>query len=913
MKKLLKIAAAIVAVLLLATIVVPLALQGKVSQIVKREANAMLNARLDFENLDISLLRHLPHASLELRGLTLVGIERFEGDTIVAANRISVVVNLISLFSDEGFEVTKIILDAPALHAHKRADGAVNWDIMKPTDEEPEEEKESPDVQTSAFRLSVRDFRIDKATIRYEDDSTRLHCSISPLSLRLRGDLSAEQTDLSLRLNARGLTVISGGIPMLNDAEAELKAVIAADLANNRYTLSDNTLRLNAIELGLDGWVELRDEALALDMKAACERVAFKDVLSLIPAFYTRDFRNLSAAGQLDLALWAKGEMREASLPAFELRFGVRDGSFQYSSLPKAVTDIQVAARIANPGGAMNRTEIDLSKCSLRMAGQSVAATFYATNIVSDPTFRTSVVGHVDLGAIKEVYPLEKGMDLDGEITADLKASGRMSDIGKQRYERITASGTFVVEGVDLAVENLPAIHIRRAAATITPQSMTLGDFGITAGRSDLTANGQLTGYLGYLLRGDALSGRLYVKSRLLDLNEIIEALPASETSAEPEAEAAAEPMQTLVIPKNLDLSLHTELHKVLFAEMSITELTGEMRMKGGALSLDKLKLRLFGGQASASGRYSSAENPARPQLKLQMNLTEASFAKTFEQTQLVQQLVPVFAKTGGDYSLSLNLSTAFGAGMSPELQSVDATGEIRSANIRVQNIEAFDALAKALKNDALRKIEAKNVAIRFAIRNGRVTTQPFDLKLGNTTVNLSGSTGLDQTIDYTARVSMPTKANGVLESLDVKIGGTFASPKITLGVKEAIEQAVQNVIDEQIQKLTGSESLSAEIEKQAANLRAEAQRAGEKLVSQAQQAGEKLVAEAQKQKDKLVTEAAKKGAIAKLAAEKAGEKIVAEAQKQAQKLTAEAQKQATKLTAEAEAKIEKLSSRNAE
>ena len=917
MKKLLKIAAAVVGVLLLVAIVAPMALRGKVSEIVKREANEMLNARLDFEKLDISLLRHLPHASLELRGLTLVGVERFEGDTIVAADRISVVVDLMSLFGDEGFEVTKIILAGPALHAHKTADGAVNWDVVKPADEEPDEAEAEDDGEPSSFRLSVRDFRIDDATIRYEDDSTRLRCSVSPLSLRLRGDLSADQTDLSLRLLAKGVTVVSGGIPMLSDAEAELRAVIAADLANNRYTLSDNTLRLNAIELGLDGWVELRDdEALALDMRAVCEHVGFKDLLSLIPAFYTRDFRNLSASGELDMSLWAKGEMRDSSLPAFELRAGVHDGSFQYSSLPKAVTDIQIAARVANPGGAMDRTEVDLSKCSLRMAGQSVAATFYATNIVSDPSFRASVVGNIDLGAVKEVYPLEKGVELGGRITADLKAAGRMSDIEKQRYERLAASGKFVVEDVDLAVDDLPAVHVRRVAATITPQSMTLGDFGVTVGRSDLTANGQLTGYLGYLLRGDALAGRLYVKSELLDLNEIMEALPASESSegTETAAETPAEPMQVLVVPQNLNLSLHTELRKILFAEMSITDLTGEMRTAGGVLSLDKLALGLFGGRASASGSYSTAENSSRPRLKLRMNLAEASFAKTFEQTQLVQQLVPIFAKTGGDYSLSLDLSTVLGADMSPELQTVDATGEIRSANIKVQNIEAFDALAKALNNDVLRKIEAKDVAIRFAIRNGRVTTQPFDLKLGGTTVNLSGSTGLDQTIDYTARVAMPAKAtNGVLESLDVKIGGTFTSPKITLGVKEAVGQVVQNVIDEQIQKLTGSESLAAEIEKQAANLRAEAQRAGEKLVAEAQKAGEKLVAEAQKQSDKLVAEAAKKGAIAKLAAEKAGEKLVAEAEKQSAKLVAEAEAQSAKLTADAEARIEKLSSRSAE
>lgn len=157
MKKFVKIAAIVVAVVLVIALVAPMVLRGKIAEIVKREANAMLDARLDFEKLDISLLRHFPRASLDLKGLTLVGEEPFAGDTIVAAQRISVVVNVMSLFGDEGFEVTKIILSEPALHAHKLADGRVNWDVMKASEETSGEEETPPmrNLRRSAFRSAT--------------------------------------------------------------------------------------------------------------------------------------------------------------------------------------------------------------------------------------------------------------------------------------------------------------------------------------------------------------------------------------------------------------------------------------------------------------------------------------------------------------------------------------------------------------------------------------------------------------------------------------------------------------------------------------------------------------------------------------------------------------------------------------
>jgi hypothetical protein len=376
------------------------------------------------------------------------------------------------------------------------------------------------------------------------------------------------------------------------------------------------------------------------------------------------------------------------------------------------------------------------------------------------------------------------------------------------------------------------------------------------------------------------LSGRLYVKSNMLDLNELLGIIPSSD-----EPQTTDKPMEAVAVPSNLNLSLGTDLQQVLFHKMTISAISGEMRMANQAVSLDRLSLQLFDGKGTASGNYSTV-NPKQPAMKITLGLSGASFVRTFNELEMVQKMVPIFEKTGGDYSLALDMTAKLDAQMQPDLNSVNATGEIKSANINIKNLEAFDMIAKALNNNQLNKIEAKDVDIRFTIKNGRLSTQPFDLKLGNVKLNLSGSTGLDQTIDYTAKVSLPAgTTGGILQNVNVGIGGTFSSPKISVGLKEAAQEAVKNVVDQQIQKLTSSESLGDEIQKQADNLRA-----------QAKDAGEKLVAAAQAQSDKLVEEAAKNGAWAKIAAQAAGKKLVSEAQKQADKLTSDAEAQITKL-----------------
>ena len=839
-------------------------------------AGELLTAEVDFRSLDLSLLRHFPHASVELEGLTVVCAAPFEGDTLASVGRISVVVDLMSLFGDSGYEVTKLLVDKAHLHARKLADGSVNWDVMKPSDEPAEEKEPAEADEPSAFRLRMRDVRLSEAVVRYEDDSTGMRAGVDPLDLRLSGDLSGERSDLDLRLEAHRLSYAAGGVALLRDADLTADVTLDADLKNKRFTFSDNRLSLNAIALSLDGWVALADDRTEMDVRVNSSKVEFRDVLSLVPAFYTRDFENLTASGQLTLDAWAKGVLAGDRLPAFETTLAVRDGSFKYASLPKAVTGITIDARAANPGGTADATTVDVPTFALTMAGNALRGSFSAATPMSDLRFKAAAAGKVDLGAVKEVYPLGDSIALAGVVTADMQASGRMSDIERERYEAIAASGRLTVEGVTAALAGLPEVKVRRAAMSVSPAALTLSELGVTVGRSDIEASGTLSNYIGYLLRDQTLRGRLDVRSSLLDLNELLG--DASEASADTGAAAApadTAAMRAVVVPQNLDLALGASLKKILFQKMVLDDFTGSLTVAKGTVSMNRLAMNAFGGRMSASGSYSTAADAQRPALKLKAEIADASFSTTFDQLDVVRRMVPLFEKTGGDYSMSLDLATRLTQTMDPDYATLQADGAIRSKNIRVQNIAVFDQLAAALKNDALRRIEAKDVDIRFTIRDGRIATQPFDLSVGGISLNLSGSTGLDQTIDYTARVTLPEgSAGGILTAVDVGIGGSFSSPKITLDVKNAVKDAVSNAIGEKLGLSVGSSE-----GKSADEIRADAKAKGDKLVE-----------EARAQRDKLVGKAS--GKLARIAAQASGDALVSAAEKQAQKLMEQAEQQ---------------------
>ena len=104
-----------------------------------------------------------------------------------------------------------------------------------------------------------------------------------------------------------------------------------------------------------------------------------------------------------------------------------------------------------------------------------------------------------------------------------------------------------------------------------------------------------------------------------------------------------------------------------------------------------------------------------------------------------------------------------------------------------------------------MKDLSVKDMNLDFTIEKGRVSTKPFDIKLGDYNLNLSGTTGLDQTIDYTGKIQLPSSAGKIAEltTFDLKIGGTFTSPKVKVDAKSMVNQALQSAGEKAIDKLT--------------------------------------------------------------------------------------------------------------
>lgn len=798
MKKVLKIAGITLGVLLILILVLPFAFQGKIEKLVKQEGNKMLNAQFDFSALDISLIRNFPSASITLEDFWLKGAGEFQNDTLIQAGELTAAVNLFSLFGNSGYDISKIIIEDTKVKAIVLENGHPNWDVMKPS-ADTTDTKETP-TESAPIRIKLQKLSIKDLSVSYDDRQGGMYAAINHLNATCSGDFGSERTTVDLSMETPSLTYRTGGIPFLNKARLEADMNVDADFANNKYTLKDNTISLNAIQVNIDGWAAMQKNGIGMDMKLNTNEVGFKELLSLIPAIYAKDFQDLKTDGKASLTAFAKGILGQDQVPQFEVALDVKDGMFRYPSLPAGVENINITANVKNAGGNIDATEITVSPFDFVLAGNPFSLKASVKTPVSDPDLQASAQGTLDLGKIKEVYPLED-MTLNGTIQADMNLAGKLSYIEKEQYDQMKAAGSIRLNNMKLNLQDMPAIDIQRSTFSFSPRYLQLSETTINIGQNDLTVDSRFENYLGYALKGSTLKGNLNISSNHIHVNDFISSDTTTVQAPETHDSTTVSSSEAGVIriPENIDFTMQANLKEVLFDKMKLETVSGVLTVKNGTVDMRNLSFNTMGGSITANGAY-SAPKGVQPHLNAGFDMKGIGFAQAYEELGLVQQLAPIFSGLKGNFSGNLKINTPLDEKMSPVMQQVQGSGSLSTKDLSLSDVKFINQVADIVKKPSMKDIQVKDLNLDFEIADGRVTTQPFDLKLGDYTMNLSGSTGLDQTIDYTGKITLPSGGIGSkLGTVDMTIGGTFTSPKVGIDMaslaKNAAEQALKGLV----------------------------------------------------------------------------------------------------------------------
>jgi len=886
-KKGLIIGLSIVGVLFAALLILPYAFRGKIMTLAKEQVNKKILAKVDFDDFSLSFIRHFPNATVRVGNMRIVGVGEFAKDTLISCEKVDLVLNLKSLFSDKGYEIRKLQFSNPHVLAHVLANGKNNWSIMK-TDTT----LQKPDTTKSSFNLKLKDFVIKNADIVYWDEQGKMKAELKNLNHTTSGDLTADSSLLVTHTTVEKINYVMDGVNYLSNADAELDADINANMNHMIFTFSKNSSRINAIPFALVGWVKMLDNGYDMDLKLNADKVDFKAILSMIPAIYANSFEGVKAGGNVAMTGFMKGKMIGDNYPAFDFKLTAVNGWFQYPKLPKQLQKINIAAEISNPGKTLDATLIDISRFSFLMGGNPFTAQLRVAYPMSDPELILKAVGKINLGNIREIYPLAADTRLSGILDMNLDLGGRMSYYEKNQYDKFRFGGNMTITNMIAKMSTQPQdISITKASMLFNNQYVNLAALQIKIGRNDISATGKLENAVAYALHNKTLKGQLNIQSTYFNASDFM-----SSDKAKPEA--ASTKLTVFVIPKNIDFTMVAGFKQLVYEKMNFTNAKGVLRVLDGDVKFQNMGLQAFGGNMTLNGVYST-NNPKKPNVNFDLNINDVVFTEVFKQVETLQKIAPIFSNATGKFSTKFAFHSLLQKDMMPDMASFAGNGTFNTKSVSLSNVQVLTTLASTLKRPELANPTIKDVALSYEIKDGKVNTKPFAVTLGGIKMNLGGSTGLDKSIAYAGNVQLPDKFNlGKFSTVDMKIGGTFSKPKISLDLASTLKNVfsdtkakVATEVNKQVDAAKAKASEEVRKQKDAALKTAQEQAA--RIKSEAQKVSDKLIADAQAQGDQLVAKAS--NPITKKIAQVTAKKLVDEATKKAADINARADVEAQK------------------
>ena len=949
-KKILKWLGITLLLVIAAVIILPIVFEDEIADAVKDVVNENVNAEFNFGAYDLTMFEDFPNFTLTVEDVVLTGVDQFAGITLAEVDKTTLTIDLSSVFGDT-YKIRKMGLEGPRIHVMVLEDGSANYDIALPDSIGAVETPAEDEGEATPFGLGLEEYYIHNGSVVYDDASLATYLSLRNLNHDGSGDFTLSTFLFETTTTADSIIFDFDGVRYMNEAALDLKADLDMDMDAMKFTFNENLLKVNELGIGFDGYVAMPGDDIDMDITYGAEHTDFRELLSLVPAVYAKEFASVQTSGAFAFDGWVKGVYNDNDMPGFSLNLEVDKARFQYPDLPESVENINVDATIEREGGPdLDNLKIDVPKFNMAIANNPINATLKLRHPMSDPDLACTVKSQMDLAQLGRAIPLEEGEEYAGTITADLDLAGRLSAIEEERYEDFKAEGQ--ISFLDLLV-NSPEVdyttNISAMYLNFSPEFAELARFESTVGKSDFQANGRIDNILAWYLKDETLKGNFTLNSSLIDLRELMgdflaEETPeaAAEPASEPVVATAEEELGVIAIPNNIDFDMVVGITKMIYpydteTDIDMDNINGHLILRDGIATLDHIKVGMMGGTVDMDGTYNTAD-PSSPKADFGFGIENWDIRQTGETFNTVQKLAPILKSCTGDFSTNLRMSTNLDQNMEPVMSSLTGLGDLTSGDVGMENVKLFERLAQELKYDKLKGQHLNDVKMKYAIADGKLTVEPFDVKMGKSSATIEGWSSIDQTINYVIGMEIPRSdmgggANALVNNLtgqmndagaNVSIGdnipvgigltGPMDEPKIKLtlleggmgslqDIKDQAVEEVKEVIEEKVEEV--KEDAKAKAREEADKILAAAQKQADEIKAQAAIASEKVKTEGYASADQIEKEAESKGFLAKKAADKLAKETREKADKEAKRITDEANTKADKIMADAQVKAD--------
>ncbi len=301
----------------------------------------------------------------------------------------------------------------------------------------------------------------------------------------------------------------------------------------------------------------------------------------------------------------------------------------------------------------------------------------------------------------------------------------------------------------------------------------------INIGNSDFSLVGEVRNIGPWLDKQGNLEGELAFTSMHTDVNELMDLVSADSGTEETkdEAEAAMTPedkdANPFLVPKDVDLTLVTDIREAVVFDQLARELGGKLYVKDGVLVLEEMGFICNAAKLELTAIY---KTPRRNHLYagLDYHMVDINMQELVNMIPQIDTILPMLRSFRGNGEFHLAAETFLTANYDPKWSTTRGALSISGKDLVLLDSETFGKIAKLLLFSRKTENLVDTISVQATLFKNEIDIYPFCMSIDKYMAAVGGRHNLDMSFDYHISLLKPLY-------LGVDVRGTFDDPKIKL------------------------------------------------------------------------------------------------------------------------------------
>lgn len=710
--------------------------EDEVKNYILTEINNNLNTKVDIEEINFSVFKKFPYASLEFKNVRADEVvEKKKKDDLFKIKSIYLQFNIIDIIK-KNYVIKKIAVE----------DGFINLKIDKKGNDNFHFWKKDTSSVESPFKVELTKLVFENISISTDNEYKQLDFLILVDQLNLSGNFSDK--DYTLKTDAKLLLqqLNSNNQKWIKNKKIKLTTSLAVNQESGKYTIENGKIAIEDLSFNLSGNFIDKKNTTILNIISQGDNLSIESIFSLFPPEQQEKLKSYKTKGNITYKSTIKGNYSFTENPDFEASFNVSNGEIFEKTSELSLTQLSVKGNFINKKSSL--TKLILQNFNANFGAGHIAGDYTITDF-NNPFIEFTSVANIDILSAKNFFKLDTFEIASGQLDLNVTYSGyikEITNIKARDLQQLKATGRVHITEGNLKLVNYPyLLNGLNGSFQFNNNEIIIDSLITNINSSYMELNGSFKNLLAYLFIDDQ---KLLVNATFYSKKIILDELLVDNNASKKDT------VYTLTLPSNLSFNLNAKIDTFMFRKFKAENFTAQLVLQNKQFTASNVSFNAM--QGKVTGDFFIDDNNENEIIMTSTaDIKTINIKELFDECENFGQNYFVANNIRGVTSTSLQFASVWNKKLELNKDKLYVFADLAIYKGELINYKPALALGKFVEISELNDIKFSTLHTQIEIKNQLINIPKTEIKSSALDLTISGIHSFDNAIDYRFKLLM--------------------------------------------------------------------------------------------------------------------------------------------------------------